>query len=212
MGKKKNILYVWGYNSSPESHTVKYLQNGLGENYNVISDFYAQYNPSDALFDINAIIADNHIDLVVGSSLGGYLTMQLTNVPKVIINPCVHPEVELEKLTQTVQKTTGSGKPVFYKNGKPIMETIKSVPEHIVNFYKQYISEHNVWETYNDIEDKHTVFVIGDSDELLGDKYVNEVKSHATKVIRSHQKHSNTQESINNFVVPEIKKLLNDYE
>ena len=50
--KKINVFYVWGVGGSPESSTVEYLQEALGEKYNVISDFYAQYNPVEAISDL----------------------------------------------------------------------------------------------------------------------------------------------------------------
>ena len=201
--KKINVFYVWGYGSSPESSAIEYLKNGLGNQFNVISDYYAQYNPKEAIFDINKYIKEYNIDLIVGSSLGGYLAMQLTNIPKVIINPCVRPDIELPKLTNEVDVPNTDNPEETHK------EKVPAVPEHIVNFYTDYISEHNVWENYNENEDKHTVFVMGNNDEVLGNRYLEEVKNHASSVVISEQGHGNTQESINTFVVPEIKKMFN---
>lgn len=199
MNKKKTIFYIWGYGSGPNSNTIKYLKNTLGKTYNVISDFYAQYNPKEALFDIENIIKDNDVDLIVASSLGGYLAMQLTGIPKVIINPCVRPDIELPKLTEDI--------PVTDDNGESTVQTVPAVPPHIIEYYTEYIKQHNVWENYSEEEDTHTVWVFGDNDELLGDRYVDEVKSHASNIVISHQGHGNTQQSINEFVVPAIKKL-----
>ena len=62
--------------------------------------------------------------------------IQIPNIKKVIINPCLHPEVELELLKD--------------ENGEPC------VPQHIVDFYKDYIKEHDVWEAFTNNDD--TVF------------------------------------------------------
>ena len=115
MKRKINIFYVWGYNGSPESQTVSNLKELLGDDYNIISDYYAQYDPAEAIIDINYFIKHYNIDILVGSSLGGYLTMQVPNIKKVIINPCVHPEIELELLKD--------------ESNEPC------VPQHIINFY-----------------------------------------------------------------------------
>ena len=42
--KKINVFYVWGFGGSPESSTIEYLQEALGEKYNVISDDYITGN------------------------------------------------------------------------------------------------------------------------------------------------------------------------
>jgi predicted esterase YcpF (UPF0227 family) len=185
MKRKTNVLYVWGYNGSPDSSSVTNLKQVLGKEYNVISDYYAQYNPKEAITDINYYIKTHNIDILVGSSLGGYLALQIPNIKKVIINPCLHPEVELELLKD--------------ENGEPC------VPQHIVDFYKDYIKEHDVWEAFTNNDD--TVFIMGTEDELLGTKYVDEVKEHSSNVNLVNQGHHNTKESIEEFVVPVIKSM-----
>ena len=184
MKRKINVFYVWGYNGSPESSTVSNLKQLLGKEYNVISDYYAQYNPKEAITDINYYIKKHNIDILVGSSLGGYIIMQIPNIKKVIINPCLHPENELELLKD--------------ENGEAC------VPQHIIDFYKDYIKDHDVWENFNNDE---SVFVMGTDDELLGTKYVNEVKEHSDSVNLVNQGHHNTKESLSNYVVPVIKNI-----
>ena len=121
---------------------------------------------------------------MIGSSLGGYLALQIPNIKKVIINPCLHPEVELELLKDD------SGE--------------HCVPQHIVDFYKDYIKEHNVWEKFTNDD---TVFIIGTDDELLGTKYVEEIKEYSSNVNLVNQGHHNTKESLSNYVVPVIKNI-----
>ena len=184
MSKKINVFYVWGYGSSPESHTVKDLQDLLGDDYNVVSDYYAQYNPEEAINDIKYHIQEKKIDILVGSSLGGYIAMQIPHIKKVIINPCICPLYELPLLTDEA--------------GEPC------VPPHIVDFYFNWDNKHNVWETFNNSE---TVFIMGEDDEVFGTKYIEEVKEHSTKVNVVKQGHQNTRESVEQFVVPVIKKI-----
>lgn len=185
MKKRINVFYVWGYNSSPESTTRKYLQELLGKNYNVISDYYAQYNPVEAVKDIEYYVKEYDVDILVGSSLGGFIVLQTeTNIPKIIINPCLYPNIELPKLVNT--------------ENEPI------VPEHIVDFYTSFVNDNNIWGKFNN---ENTTFILGSDDEVLGTKYVDEIKSYSENVHIVAQGHKNTKESLKEYVVPIIKTL-----
>lgn len=48
-------------------------------------------------------IAEHGIELVMGSSLGAFITLTLTGVPRVAINPCCKPSVELPKIGATTE-------------------------------------------------------------------------------------------------------------
>ena len=184
MSKKVNMFYVWGYGGAPDSTTVTNLKDLLGKDYNVVSDYYAQYNPEEAIKDINYYIEHYKVDILVGSSLGGYLALQIPGIKKVIINPCLYPNIELPLLKDD--------------------DGNEAVPSHIVDFYEKYISEHNVWENFNNEE---TVFVMGNNDELLGMKYFDEISEHSNKIKISEQGHHNTLNSLREYVVPVIKSL-----
>lgn len=184
MSKKLNVFYVWGYGGSPDSKTVKNLKELLGKKYNVISDYYAQYNPEEAIKDIKYYIEQYKIDILVGSSLGGYIVLQIPGIKKVIINPCLYPNIELPLLKDE--------------------EGDDAVPAHIIDFYEKYISNHDVWENFNNDE---TVFVMGNNDELFGMKYFDEITEHSNNVKISEQGHHNTKTSLKEYVVPIIKSL-----
>lgn len=184
--EKKTVFYIWGYGSSPDSQTIKNLKSLLNKKqYNVCSDFYAQYNPKEAIFDLNNLLEQYKPDVVVASSLGGYLALQLKGYKKIIINPCIRPDIELPKLN----------------------EKENTVPQHIIDYYMQYLKEHDVWEMFDNNEKENTVFVLGDKDELFGDKYKEEIEQHSSNVVISKQGHHNTKESLNDFVVPIIKTI-----
>lgn len=183
---KKNILYIWGYNSSPQSNTITWLKNAIGNDYNIVSDYYAQYNPKDALYDIENLIRQYRPALIIGSSLGGYLTLELnTRIPKLLINPCIHPEETLPTL----------------KND----EGENIVPEHIIENYKNYAKTHKVFR--NAIKQR-TFSVLATYDEVLGDKHYDSIKTYCNITKFSEQGHHNTEESINNVVVPLILDIL----
>lgn len=195
MKNKKTVLYIWGYGSSPESKTIQYLKESLGKNYNVVSDYYAQYNPVDALIDIKNIIKETKPDIIVASSLGGYLALHIYGIPKVIINPTLYPSKDLKTLKDS--------------------EGNSVVPKHIIDYYESY--EHNndndyVFNNWKSEENNITRFVMASYDEVLGSKYLDDIINFTSKpvALAENQGHSNTPESIKKYVVPFIKELTND--
>jgi len=96
----KNVLYVYGLGSSPDSTTGKLL-NELLASYDILvfSIPYDQQNPEKGLSQIEDYIKNNPVDGIIGSSLGAFFTWALdVLIPRVLINPCMYPTVELPKL------------------------------------------------------------------------------------------------------------------
>lgn len=124
---KLKILYVWGYGDSPDSDYVKQLKGSLdSKKFTVISDYYAQYSPKEALIDLNKIIEDNKIDLVIGENIGGYLVTLLDkDLQKILINPIYDPVIELSEYR------------ISGKNDKGEEVEMPMVPSHIIKFYKE---------------------------------------------------------------------------
>lgn len=118
--KKIKVLYVFGYGNFPDTCQANDLQIVLGKQYEVVCDYYAQYNPKEALTDINAYIEKHNIDILVGEDIGGYiLTLMDNDLPKILINPCFD-----------------------------IIKTLKEyeAPNHIIEFYEDYVKK----PVYND--------------------------------------------------------------
>lgn len=83
-----NVLYIYGYGSSPESRTCLALKEI--PNANVISVHYDQTDPEVAVSRLVDAVRERNIDLVIGSSLGGWLAMHVcarTGKPCILINP-----------------------------------------------------------------------------------------------------------------------------
>jgi predicted esterase YcpF (UPF0227 family) len=99
----KKILYMYGFNSSPEeSSTFKMLKELMAADpycYDVISVKYDQTDPERGLEQLEEAVRREKPVAVIGSSLGGFFAMNLsTTVPVLVINPCLKPTVELPKL------------------------------------------------------------------------------------------------------------------
>jgi len=186
----KTILYIYGYGSNENSSTYNNLKELLSSHkrINIISIRYSQENPQKALQQFKDFIEENQVDMIVASSLGAYIAIQISGIPKILINPCVHPEVELEKLQNP------------------------SVPEFIVNNYKNYITNHDIWSNTTEQDKYNTTVIIGKNDELFGQKYVQECIKHCTYLKFSDQGHSNTKESLETVVIPTILNWFNIIE
>lgn len=95
-----NIVYIYGWNSSPNSDTGKVLQ-ALFPKHNVISPEYDQHNPIEAIEYFNNFIPENKINALVASSFGAFIALNIRHVIfRFLINPCIKPSIELPKLEE----------------------------------------------------------------------------------------------------------------
>lgn len=100
---KKNILYIHGYGSKGNSRTATVLQDELGELYNVYSPPFSNdvHFYSETLLNIDkakSFIKGQSIDLVIASSMGAFVTLRLSDIPKIVINPCMLASVEIPRI------------------------------------------------------------------------------------------------------------------
>lgn len=93
----KKILYVHGFNSS--GSTGRFMKEYFG---NLGYEVFAPEIPQDcdeAIRLVEKTVRDNKIDLVIGTSLGGYVTLNIKeSVLRVAINPTLDPFNTLPKL------------------------------------------------------------------------------------------------------------------
>lgn len=105
------VIYVHGFGSSSKSSKVDYIQNVCTE---LEIDFHAvDYDSSlpyeeiinELLTQVNPLVLNKNV-LFVGSSLGGFYSIQLANkfcAQVVLLNPSVNPYGTLEKyITESV--------------------------------------------------------------------------------------------------------------
>jgi predicted esterase YcpF (UPF0227 family) len=92
-----NILYIHGFGSAfdPESEKVKALGT-LGTVYGVNLDYTMPFEVTKEL--VADAIQHHQIDLIVGTSMGGYTASQCAaGIPFVAINPAIDPATSLQK-------------------------------------------------------------------------------------------------------------------
>ena len=142
------ILYIYGYGGSAAGSTVTMLKRLMPEGYSVEAFTYTQADCAKAREEILAYIREHGIDLVMGSSLGGFITHTLQGVPRILINPCWLPSEVLPSI------------------GAPAELVATYVP--FERWAEEYAADDNTL--------VHAFFA--DADELLGDKYVSAFLHH----------------------------------
>lgn len=140
-----NILYVHGYNGDPYGESYNHLKNAATVHNHIMHTIdYDPAKPVEAITAIRNYIRENKIDVVIGASLGGFLTMNLFGVPRIVVNPCWDPAYEL---------------PIVGYTG----------PTDIYNTLLDRLKENLDFE-----ESQLCFGVFDEEDELLGTKYISE--------------------------------------
>lgn len=83
-----NVLYVHGFASSGNSGTARKIQKYLPGCRVISPDLPVA--PDEALALLRRIVAEEKVDVVVGTSMGGMFAQKLRGVPKVLVNPSFH--------------------------------------------------------------------------------------------------------------------------
>ena len=84
----KTIVYFHGYGSSCRSNSATCLAKNLPE-YNVIAPDIP-VDPAEALPFLKNYCAENQVDLIIGTSMGGMYAMQMADYPRICVNPALH--------------------------------------------------------------------------------------------------------------------------
>ena len=149
----KKVLFVYGYGGSPQSTMCQLFRKYLpSDRFEIVSFVYPQHDCSQAISFLEKKIEEEHIDMILGTSLGGFITLCLnTDKPKIVVNPCMRPADELPKLTP---------RPDHPDDVQPSPELIATYEpfEHQL-FAKNHIGE-------------RIVGFFAEDDELLGTQYV----------------------------------------
>ena len=152
------ILYVHGYNGKPDGGSFQKLAKYAevadfgGEKVEMHSFDYDAEDPYDALKRLNQYYFENNIDLIIGSSLGGFLAAGCDFTCRIVVNPCWVPSEELPKVGYT-----------------GYMEDYKSL--------EQYWGEET-----KTIDTELCIGCFAPADELLGTKYMEEFKKNFKEV------------------------------
>ena len=148
---KKKLLYIHGFRSSACSSTIV----GLKANYHDVEvhAFDVTHHPVESIKKIEDYIAEHDIDILAGTSLGGYYTLcAKVDIPKIAVNPAINPE-------NSVSILSGIGEEVeYYHPREDGVQTFKCTLADLDEFrgIEKYITP-------------VTHIICSDHDEVLGD-------------------------------------------
>lgn len=93
------VLYIHGYGSNANSTTGKTIKDL--STFEVHTITYNPEEPKKAIKSIKDYVQKNKIDVIIGSSLGGFMTTYCFGKHRIVINPCLKPSIELPKIGYT---------------------------------------------------------------------------------------------------------------
>lgn len=152
MAAKKKLLYIHGFRSSAKSSTILNLK----ANYSDIEvhAFDVTHHPVESIKKIEDYVAKHDIDILAGSSLGGYYTLcARADIPKIAVNPALNPEDSLSFLPEIGEEVD------YYNEREDGVQTFKCTLSDLDEFrgIEKYITA--------------VTHIIGSNqDELLGDQ------------------------------------------
>lgn len=197
---QKKVLYIYGYGSSPESDTYKWLKNNL-PNTIVYSFGYVQTDPEKSIPYLCSLVEELDIDIVIGSSLGGWYAMHVVSIcslPSILINPVTDSTLE------------------------QVVDYVSNHDSHIVENLVKYSKEHPLFETkehwtgyrWDNAENGYySVLIWSDNDEVIinSNDISTELKENfLTKCIVRNGKHQLTNEEKEKYIIPYYNKLVNE--
>lgn len=93
--KRLKIMYIHGYNSDLNSSMSAALKDALYKKLGDVFDYYSPTIPNcpvEGIKLIESFVADNNIEILIGSSLGGFKLLHAhlnPKIKKVVINPLI---------------------------------------------------------------------------------------------------------------------------
>jgi predicted esterase YcpF (UPF0227 family) len=173
MEKEIRILYIHGYGGTGNSRTAQALRTHLPKNYTVFSPCFLT-NPVEALDLAKETIQAKGVDIVVASSLGAFTALQLRDIPKIVINPCLYPSKELPER--------------------------REIPKDILLNFAKF--EKQIFENVSEKDKRQTFGVFSTNDELFS--YKEEFSKHYPNIQIIEDTHRISVENVEKAIVPTI--------
>lgn len=199
IGNKKVLIYIHGFRSSGESSTSKYLESVLKDF--IVLSFDIPVEPNKALTYIKDLCNIYNPDIVVGNSLGGFYTAQLSSkYNKILINPAIRPlEANLDLSTPREYS--------FFSNREDGIQNFE--------FKSEYVEQLKIMQTLifsnSDFEDNVTTHAFfATNDEVISKNDVNIFRnSHYAKSLTTYDgKHQISKDNIDKYIVPKIYEMV----
>lgn len=153
------MMYIHGFRSGANGSKRGQLQEHFEGRYRVIAP-EVDADPEKSLAILNEVIAHEKPEIIVGTSLGGWMTLMCDSgyAQLVVVNPSPFPQ-------QTLAKWVGQELPYFCErlDGRQTY----TLTEEVLNKYAAYDIERNVREKAGRLH-----ALCSDCDELIGDIHI----------------------------------------
>lgn len=191
----KTIVYLHGYASSSQSGTAKYLAKKMKECNVIAPDI--PIDPVEALPFLKNYCASHKANLIIGTSMGGMYAMQLTDYPRICVNPALH----MSQLTGVLQVGT-------FERFQPTADgqTRFTITEEIIQHFKEM--EEHLFEGITSENQSLCWGFFADGDTLVNCK--SEFAEHFTHVDDFHGEHRMNNQVIRDVIIPAAKRILTD--
>ena len=191
--ERKTIVYFHGYGSSSTSGTVQYLKEMMPD-YNVIAPDIP-VDPAEALPYLRQYCRDNRAALVIGTSMGGMYALQMTDYPRV----CVNPALQMSSLTEVLKTGTFD-----YFHPTSDGKTQFTITQETIDHFKAM--EQHLYDNIDEVSAQKCWGFFADEDELVNSR--DEFAKHFTNIRAFHGKHRMNNTVLSETIIPFAKELL----
>jgi len=153
----KNILYIHGFNSAGTGGKAQSIAEHYKGKIRVLTPTFNYKDLNNTLRQLNSMIRTQRVELVAGTSLGGFLALLAScqhNIKAVVINPTTQPSETLRPMVGELKNYVTKERYIFREED---LEAYRKLEEG----------------DFSKIEpkDANTRFLLSEADEVLGDHH-----------------------------------------
>lgn len=190
------ILYLHGLGSGRNSRTAGILQNLLEEHEVLAPEIPIQ--PKEAFSFLKANYTRETVDIVIGTSLGGFYTLLVPGVPRIMVNPALFPD-------EDIREKIGLGEQPFFSE-RSDGRTTYTIDDQFI----QELAELRAiaYQGLNEKEKEQTYGLFGKEDELLSHQEDYKRIFSEKNFTAFHDGHRLSPWNINNYLLPKTKEVI----